>query len=167
MLQLVDIIRACDDIMHYKKGVNIMSKKGPEMKDKLTETRWGKDVDYETFKFMFGQEDSHYPGSLISGSKILEKNIDFATAFLARREGGKSNLLVHADGNILHPCGVCDVLEVVCRIVKEGNTSRVVAFEMYKLQEYDKKKDFYKPCEDPMLVAKGECTCVLGAWEHS
>lgn len=131
----------------------------------LSDTATGKAVERETYKFMFGNEDCHYPGTLIAGCKLLEKCVDFASAFNARRDDGLSNLFAHMDADILNPVAVCDVMEVVCWKVKDGNKSRVVGFEMYKIEEYDKEKDFFNMIE-PKLCVKGECVLVVGAWSH-
>ena len=137
-----------------------------EMRQHLTEFKVGKDVEFETYKFMFGEEDCHYPGTLISGCKQLEKCVDLASAFIARRENGTSNLFVHMDADILHPAATCDVMEVVCWPEKDGTKSRIVNFEMYKIEEYDKEKDFFNMIE-PVLCVKGRSTHVIGAWSHS
>lgn len=138
-----------------------------EMRQYLSENKTGKEVVRENYKFMFGEEDCHYPGTLISGCKQLEKCVDFASAFIARRDDGLSNLFVHMDADILHPANTCDVMEVICWAVKDGTKSRVVGFEMYKIEEYDKEKDYFNMLEEPVLCVKGQSTHVVGAWSHS
>ena len=138
-----------------------------ELRQYLSDTTTGKTVERENYKFMFGEEDCHYPGTLISGCKLLEKCVDFASAFIARRDDGLSNLFVHMDADILHSVNTCDVMEVVCQTVRDGNKSRVVAFEMYKIEEYDKEKDYFNMLEEPIICVKGQSTHVVGAWSHA
>ena len=94
-------------------------KKPEEKRALLGDLRIGKEVDHENYRFYFGNEDCHYPGTLISGCKMLEKCIDFATSYYARREGGISNLFVHVDGDILRQVHVSDVMECIVWPVKE------------------------------------------------
>ncbi len=136
-----------------------------KLKGYLTETRVGKEVEVETYKFIFGGEDCHYTGELISGSRIIEKMADITSAFIARREGGTSNLLAHIDADILYSCHVGDCMECVCRIYEEGRRSRKVEFELYMLEQYDKRRDFFEMIE-PTLTARGILTHVLGAVPH-
>lgn len=143
-----------------------MAKIQEEMRKYLSDNSMGKEVQRENFKFMFGEEDCHYPGTLISGCKLLEKCVDFASAFAARRDGGMSNLFAHMEADILYSVHTCDVMEVICWKVKDGNKSRVIGFEMYKIEEYDKAKDYFNMLEEPILCVKGECVCVLTAVPH-
>lgn len=138
-----------------------------EKRELLGDVRVGKEVDHENYRFYFGNEDCHYPGTLISGCKMLEKCIDFATSYYARRENGISNLFVHVDGDILRQVHVSDVMECIVWPVKEGNTSRVCGFEMYKLEEYCKETDVFDVLEEPILTVKGEVTLVLGSIPHA
>lgn len=144
-----------------------MAKATGEMRQYLSDTKTGKEVMRESYKFMFGEEDCHYPGTLISGCKLLEKCVDMASAFIARRDDGLSNLFAHMDADILHSVNTCDVMEVICWAVKDGNKSRTVGFEMYKIEEYDKVKDYFNMLEEPVLCVKGQSIHVVGAWSHA
>ena len=131
-----------------------------ERRDLLSEVRKGSDVTELKFRLSIHGEDMHYPGEMISGCKLMEKCIDCCTELSNISDGG---LFVHTEGNILRPVHMLDAVEIICWLIKQGNTSRVYGYEMYKTSEYNQQTDRSEVFDDPILTVKGDVTFVITA----
>ena len=122
-----------------------MAKIEPEKRASLTEVKKGKDVTELKFKMSINGEDMHYPGEMISGCKLMEKCIDCCTEL----------------SNILMPVHMLDAVEIIVWLIKEGKSSRVYGYEMYKTSEYNQKTDRSEVFDVPVLTVKGDVVFVL------
>ena len=138
-----------------------MAKIEPEKRASLTEVKKGKDVTELKFKMSINGEDMHYPGEMISGCKLMEKCIDCCTELSNIRDNGDGGLFVHTEGNILMPVHMLDAVEIIVWLIKEGKSSRVYGYEMYKTSEYDQKTDRSEVFDVPVLTVKGDVVFVL------
>ena len=106
-------------------------------------------------------EDMHYPGEMISGCKLMEKCIDCCTELSNIRDNGDGGLFVHTEGNILMPVHMLDAVEIIVWLIKEGKSSRVYGYEMYKTSEYNQKTDRSEVFDVQVLTVKGDVVFVL------
>lgn len=138
-----------------------MAKIEAEKRASLTEVKKGKDVTELKFKMSINGEDMHYPGEMISGCKLMEKCIDCCTELSNIRDNGDGGLFVETKANILRPVHMLDAVEIIVWLIKEGTTSRVYGYEMYKTSEYDKVTDLSEVFDEPVLTVKGDVVFVL------
>lgn len=148
-----------EKMRNYKEA--IMAKIVPEKAGSLTEVKKGSDVTELKFKMSIHGEDMHYPGEMISGCKLMEKCIDACTELSNIRDNGDGGLFVHTEGNILHPVHMLDCVEIIVWLIKQGTSSRVYGYEMYKTSEYDIKTDRSTVFDEPILTVKGDVVFVL------
>ena len=109
----------------------------------------------------------HYPGEMISGCKLMEKCIDCCTELSNIRDKGDGGLFVHTEGNILKPVHMLDAVEIIVWLIKEGATSRVYGYEMYKTSEYNQETDRSEVFDVPVLTVKGDVVFVLPALKEA
>ena len=118
-----------------------------------------------------GEKDVHYGGSLVDGAKLLELFGDVATELLIGRDGDEGLFRAYESVEFLAPVFAGDYIEVYGEILKEGNTSRSMYFEAYKI--ITAKKDISSSAagylDTPLLVcrAKGTCVTPLDKQRHS
>ena len=138
-----------------------MAKIEAERRDLLTVVKKGAEVTELKFRCSIHGEDMHYPGEMISGCKLMEKCIDCCTELSNIRDNGDGGLFVHTEGNILMPVHMLDAVEIIVCLIKEGKSSRVYGYEMYKTSEYDIESDRSEVFDEPVLVVKGDTTFVV------
>ena len=138
-----------------------MAKIEAEMKDRISPVVKGKECTELRFRVSINGEDMHYPGEMISGCKLMEKCIDCCTELSNIRDNGDGGLFVHTEGNILMPVHMLDAVEIIVWLIKEGKSSRVYGYEMYKTSEYDIESDRSEVFDEPVLVVKGDTTFVV------
>ena len=138
-----------------------MAKVVGEKMSSLSKVEKGLGVKELKFRFSFGGEDMHYPGEMISGCKLMEKCIDCCTELSNIRDNGDGGLFVETKANILRPVHMLDAVEIIVWLIKEGTTSRVYGYEMYKTSEYDKVTDLSEVFDEPVLTVKGDVVFVL------
>jgi len=106
--------------------------------------------------------DAHYAGNLVDGSKMLNFFGDVATELLIRHDGDEGLFRAYSSVEFLAPVYAGDFIEARGKIVKVGNTSRVMEFEAWKVislapESGESAADFL---EEPILVCKATGTCV-------
>lgn len=84
-------------------------------------------------KMMTYENDGHYLGYLINGSRITDYFGDITGELMARATGDGSLLRAYRDINFLAPVYVGDVMEYHGWIEKKFNTSYEVHFEAWKI----------------------------------
>lgn len=139
-----------------------MAKIEGEKRKELTPVVKGEGVEQLIFRGTFNGEDMHYPGEMISGCKLMERCIDCCTELSNIRDGGDGGLFVNTSADILHPVHMLDAYEMVCYLIKQGKTSRVYGYEMYKTSEYNKTTDLSEVFDEPILTVKGQVVFVVG-----
>lgn len=80
-----------------------------------------------------GDEDAHYGGNLVAGSKQLEIIGDLITELAMRQDGDEGLFRAYESVEFLHPLYAGDWIEARGKIVKVGNTSRTCEFEIWKI----------------------------------
>ena len=114
-------------------------------------------------RMRLSQADAHYGGGLVAGAKIMELLGDLATELCVRSDGDEGLFAGYSKVEFLAPLGAGDLVEVRGRITKQGNTSRVMAFEVlrYGKPRPDVSDSAADLLEEPELVARAEGTCVV------
>ncbi|NUM88828.1 MAG: 3-aminobutyryl-CoA ammonia lyase [Bdellovibrionales bacterium] len=109
-----------------------------------------------------GAEDAHYGGSLVDGAKMLHLFGDVATELLIRRDGDEGLFRAYENVEFLAPVRAGDYVEAKGWIVKEGNTSRTMEFEAWKVIEArpDVGASAADVLKEPVLVCRARGTCV-------
>lgn len=113
-------------------------------------------------RLRMGAEDAHYGGNLVDGAKMLHLFGDVATELLIHRDGDEGLFRAYESVEFLAPVYAGDYIEAKGRIVKEGNTSRTMEFEAWKVIQT--RADIGATAADflaaPILVCKAKGTCV-------
>lgn len=113
-------------------------------------------------RLRLGAEDAHYGGNLVDGAKMLHLFGDVATELLIRRDGDEGLFRAYESVEFLAPVYGGDYIEAKGRIVKEGNTSRTMEFEAWKVirPRPDISASAAEVLDPPVLVCKAKGTCV-------
>ncbi|MDD5832702.1 MAG: hotdog fold domain-containing protein [Clostridiales bacterium] len=84
-------------------------------------------------KMMTVENDGHYLGNLINGSRMLDYFGDVGTELMVRATGDGSLFRAYKEVEFLAPVHVTDIMEYHGWIEKRGKTSFEVHFECYKI----------------------------------
>ncbi len=108
--------------------------------------------------------DAHYAGGLVDGARMLEFFGDAATELLIRNDGDEGLFVSYDEVEFTAPVHSGDFVEVRARIIEEGNTSRRMEFNAYKV--IGKAEDVEQPSardvlDEPELVCHATGTCVV------
>lgn len=113
----------------------------------------GEKVSYK--KLMTLENDGHYQGYLINGSRITDYFGDISGELMTRATGNGSMLRAYKEINFLAPVWVGDLMEYTGWIEKKNNTSYELHFEAYKLStktdDYKVKNQFNHGSDHPDL----------------
>ncbi len=109
-----------------------------------------------------GAEDAHYGGGLVDGAHMLKLFGDVATELLIRRDGDEGLFRAYDSVDFLAPVMAGDYIEARGRIVEEGNSSRKMVFEAWRVVAprpdlSDSAADFL---DEPVLVCRASGTCI-------
>lgn len=107
--------------------------------------------------------DGHYAGGLVDGARVLQLFSDAVTEGLIRHDGDEGLMrAMHAE--FLGPVWVGDYIEIRCKLVKVGNTSRTFQCEAYKVVAPGGPHDSSAlALKEPLLVTKAEAIAVVPA----
>lgn len=119
-------------------------------------------------RIRMGAHDGHYAGGLVDGAKMLQLFGDVATELLIKRDGDEGLFRAYESVEFLAPVRVGDYIEAVGTIISEGQTSRKMSFEAYKviqlMSSRDGKGKFADSAAEELnpkvLVCKATGTCV-------
>ncbi len=113
-------------------------------------------------RLRMGAEDAHYGGQLVDGAKMLHLFGDVATELLIRRDGDEGLFRAYESVEFLAPVYAGDYIEAKGKIVKEGNTSRTMEFEAWKVirSQPEQGPTAAEVLAEPILVCKAKGTCV-------
>jgi acyl-CoA hydrolase len=75
-----------------------------------------------------GQEEAHYPGSLVAGGRIMVLFGDAGTGLMLGHDGLEGLLAAYHDVQFYAPVYAGQVVDVTADIVEVGNTSRKIRF---------------------------------------
>ncbi len=107
--------------------------------------------------------DAHYSGNLVAGGHLMELFGDVATELCIRSDGDEGLLAGYSSVEFLRPVFAGDFIEVRGRIVRRGNTSRAMVFEVFRYARL--RPDVSESAADlesePEAVARATGTCVV------
>lgn len=121
-------------------------------------------VTEERLRVRIGNEQVHYMDGLAAGALVLQLFGDAAGCLGIRREGIGGLLAGYDKVDILYPIHVGDLVEVVARLEKVGNTSRKIALEAFvHLSRFDEQGEQgrWHEFDPPMLAARALATSVV------
>ena len=115
-------------------------------------------------RLRMGSHDAHYGGNLVDGARILGLFGDVATELLIRNDGDEGLFVAYDMIEFKAPTYAGDYIEAFGEIVSQGNTSRKMIFEAYKVVQ--SLNDPGNPSAaavvgPPLLVCKASGTCVV------
>jgi 3-aminobutyryl-CoA ammonia-lyase len=106
---------------------------------------------------------AHYGGGLVDGAFILQVFGDVATELLIINDGDEGLFRAYDSVDFLAPLYAGDYIEVTGEITEQGNTSRKMKFEAYKVivARTDISDSAAEVLKDKILVAKATGTCIV------
>lgn len=110
------------------------------------------------------QQDVHYAGGLINGSKMLDLFGDVATELLIRLDGDEGLFAGYEMVKFSAPVYAGDFIEARGKILKVGNTSCQMEFAAHKiitLEGNASSPSAARVLPEPVLVCKAIGTCVV------
>lgn len=114
-------------------------------------------------RLRMGANDAHYGGNLVDGAKMLALFGDIATELLIRRDGDEGLFCAYDSVEFLAPVYAGDYIEASGEIISEGNSSRKMRFEAYKViaPRPDINDSAAEVLDPPVLVTRASGTCVV------
>lgn len=113
-------------------------------------------------RLRIGADNAHYGGGLVDGAFLLKLFGDVATELLIRRDGDEGLFRAYDAIEFLAPVYAGDFIEAKGWITSEGNTSRKMAFEAWKViaPRADISDSAAEVLAEPVLVCRASGTCV-------
>jgi 3-aminobutyryl-CoA ammonia-lyase len=116
-----------------------------------------------THRLRLSQRDAHYGGGVVAGGRVMELFGDVATELCIRSDGDEGLLAGYSSVEFLQPLHSGDLIEVRAEIVRAGQTSREMTFEVVRYarprpEVSDSAADIVS---EPELVARARGTCVV------
>lgn len=107
--------------------------------------------------------DAHYGGGLVSGARLIELLHDVATELCIRSDGDEGLFAGYSSVEFLAPVKAGDFLEARGEIVRFGNTSREMSFEVlrYAAARPEVSESAADLLEEPEIVLRAAGTCVV------
>ena len=107
--------------------------------------------------------DAHYGGGLVDGARMLALFGDVATELLIMNDGDEGLFKAYDMVEFLAPVFAGDYIEAKGEIVSQGNSSRKMVFEAYKVivPRPDISDSACDILDEPILVARASGTCVV------
>lgn len=116
-----------------------------------------------TIRLRMSQADAHYGGNLVDGARLLALLGDVATELLVRHDGDEGLFRAYDAVEFLAPVFAGDFLEAEGELVKAGNTSRAMRFEVRKVirPRPDLSDSAAEVLAEPLVVLRASGTCVV------
>lgn len=107
--------------------------------------------------------DAHYGGGLVAGARVMELFGDVATELCIRSDGDEGLFAGYSAVEFLAPLHAGDFIEVRGSLVRAGQTSREMTFEVYRYAgpRPDVSDSAADLLPEPELVARATGTCVV------
>jgi 3-aminobutyryl-CoA ammonia-lyase len=115
-----------------------------------------------TLRLRMSQADAHYGGNLVDGARMLALFGDLATELLIRLDGDEGLFRAYSQVEFLAPVYAGDYVEAKGEIIKVGNTSREMRFEVRKVirPRPDLSDSAAEVLAEPLVVCRAVGTCV-------
>jgi 3-aminobutyryl-CoA ammonia-lyase len=116
-----------------------------------------------TIRLRMSQADAHYGGNLVDGARLLALLGDVATELLVRHDGDEGLFRAYDAVEFLAPVHAGDFLEASGEIVRAGDTSRAMRFEVRKVirPRPDLSDGAAEVLAEPLVVCRASGTCVV------
>ena len=113
-------------------------------------------------RLRIGAENAHYGGGLVYGAFLTKLFGDVATELLIRRDGDEGLFRAYDNIEFLAPVYAGDFIEAKGWITSEGNTSRRMAFEAWKVisPRPEISDSAAEVLAESILVCRASGTCV-------
>ena len=113
-------------------------------------------------RLRMSSHDAHYGGNLVDGARLLALFGDNATEILIKIDGDEGLFLRYNEVEFKAPVYAGDYIEARGTLVKEGNTSRTMEFEAWKIiaARPDINASAADYLDEPVLVARAQGVCV-------
>ena len=113
-------------------------------------------------RLRIGAENAHYGGGLVDGAFLTKLFGDVDTELLIRRDGDEGLFRAYDSVEFLAPVYAGDFIEARGWINSEGNTSRKMTFEAWKViaPRLDLSDSAAEVLAEPILVCRASGTCV-------
>ncbi|HEV2756141.1 MAG TPA: hotdog domain-containing protein [Actinomycetota bacterium] len=114
-------------------------------------------------RLRLSQADAHYGGGLVAGARLMELFGDVATELCIRSDGDEGLFAGYSNVEFLAPARAGDFVEVRGSIIRAGQTSREMSFEVvrYAVARPDVSDSAADLLADPEPVARATGTCVV------
>lgn len=114
-------------------------------------------------RLRLSQADAHYGGDLVAGAHLMELFGDVATELCIRADGDEGLLAGYSAVKFLLPVYAGDFIEVIAKIIRAGDTSREMSFQVlrYASPRPDVSESAADLSLEPELVASATGTCVV------
>jgi 3-aminobutyryl-CoA ammonia-lyase len=120
-------------------------------------------VNEVVIRLRIGAENAHYGGGLVDGAFLTKLFGDVATELLIRRDGDEGLFRAYDNIDFFAPVYAGDFIEAKGWISSEGNTSRKMVFEAWKVigPRPDISDSAAEVLAEPVLVCRASGTCVV------
>lgn len=112
-------------------------------------------------RLRLSQADAHYGGNLVAGGRLMELFGDVATELCIRSDGDEGLLAGYSSVEFLQPLYAGDFVEVRARITRVGESSREMAFEVWRYARPRPEVSESAADLEDALVARATGTCVV------
>ncbi|MCP2298626.1 3-aminobutyryl-CoA ammonia-lyase [Nocardia amikacinitolerans] len=109
--------------------------------------------------------DAHYAGNLVDGAFALKLFGDVGTNLSIEIDGHEGLFAGYSSVEFLAPVRGGDVVEAEARLVKKGNRSRTVDFELRVLCRAADDSGRSRVLESPLVAVRARGTAVIPAEE--
>ena len=116
-----------------------------------------------TIGIRISDEEAHYGGDLVDGAFMLKLFGDVDTELLIRRDGDEGLFRAYTNVEFNAPVYAGDYIEAKGWIESEGNTSRKMVFEAWKViaPKPELSDSAAEVLAEPILVCKAEGVCIV------
>lgn len=121
------------------------------------------DCTWVTLRLRLSAQDAHYGGGLVDGARSLALFGDLATELLIRHDGDEGLFAAYDLVEFLAPLYAGDFVEARGRIIRIGNTSRTMEFELHKViaARPELGASAAEVLEPPLLACRARGTCMV------
>ena len=114
-------------------------------------------------RLRLSQADAHYGGGIVAGAKVMELFGDVATELCIRSDGDEGLFAGYSSVEFLAPLRAGDFVEVRGSIIRAGQTSREMTFEVarYAVARPDVSDSAADVLGEPEVIARATGTCVI------